>query len=499
MNYANTPPWTEHIAPIQLISDKENSTELDPIIIDAPWLGTFSPGAGVDAISGKIAATAVESCKWTPPGGNISHTHIRLIQNEHDFGLEVENSLSGKFNIEDISLSSANSFVCKIAYSALTCTLVAEHHFESTGYEEGFNYKLSPTALAALKRSKDDFRKIYGDYFVAGARKKSRFLALYILKSNSFQEMVDFKREIGASIYNVLSADGSTKFNQAATNHNISISVDLIMEGVKEDYIPPEELTPQAIPKALSWFTQNMDGIPAYAKLIHYSALSTEISITVDVAPKIFLKLKSLYQLSRHIDGRYSSIPAKYQGVLGDLRNAFHYELELNQAVLAVNSKVLENISALGHKLKSALDAICARMDFYYEVSTLIASEPASKDKLIPNTAPDQKWVYGYTSAMRRDAAVVINSTQKKFHADASPFSVNECLLSLDENRDRLVVGWEVCSDRGYAHNGSWRKESGSILLSHQGAIHVQSEGSRGCDWVVTFYYVDSADYDFGH
>lgn len=470
----------------------EQKTELDQVISGLPWQDAFTFGAGVDAITGGVAGTAIKPFTPTKRTVKKSSEHYRFIQSDSELNREIETSVAGKYNIEGVTVSASASYLTKIKYSELIITLVADYESQYDGYDEVDTYELTDDAKRLIS-DPPKFRKSFGDYFIAGGRRSSQFTGVYVCQSSSVESMDEFKASFGAEAPEVFSAEGSARFLQAAKEHNVNISADLFMDGYSGTS-PNGPWTPEKILGALGWFKENEQGIDLQSKLKHYSTIDRDYPRTIDVAPEVFVDLRQLYTKLWDIRARYSSCPGYYQEQLKRDYTALDYGVVANQTILVEDLDKRLEYQQQSDALLSALNDVFARMDFYFKVKKAVGTEPA-ENQSIEEGSGQQTWMYGY-STYTKSTAVVIHSNSMTY-SESWHIGWRERTLEFGPNGNYLLVGWQVISNWNDGSNGQWWKAVNQILLTDHGAVHVKSQYDRGCDWSVVFYYVDAKDYQF--
>jgi len=469
------------------------TTELDPVLGGLPWQDTFNLGSGIDAVTGNTMHSALVPFTPTQRTVKRSWESIRFVKNESDLKREIEVSASGKYNIQGVTVSASASYLNSIQFSELTTSLVAQYESQYNGYDETDNYILTGAAQALLPNP-PQFRSMYGDYFIAGGKRSSRFTAVYLCKATSASSMDKFMASFGGSAPEVFSAEGSTKFMQAASSANISIAVDIVMEGYAgvPPYGPP--WTPENLLQALNWFKENEQGVYLEAKFKHYSAFDPNYPRSIDIAPNVFVELRQLYTAVWEVRSRYASCPPVYQD--GQLKKDYinlDAGVQANQNVLATNDDLRLEYQQAAESLRTQLNDIFARMDFYFKVQGAVATEPP-KGQSIEEGVGQQVWTYGFSKSP--NPAVVISSQEENYQ-QSPHVGWRENTFQFGPNQSILLVGWEVISNRHDGMNGSWKKFVDQILLGDYAAIYVISLYDRGCDWSVRFYYVNATDYQF--
>jgi hypothetical protein len=472
----------------------EQKTELDQVISDLPWLDGFVFGAGIDAITASMAGSAVKP--FTPQQRTVKSLseHYRFVQSDSELNREVEASASGKYNIEGVTINASASYLGKIKYSELIITLIAQYESVYDGYDEADSYELTDEATTLISEP-DKFRKAYGDYFVAGGRRGSSFLAVYTCKATSVENMDEFKASFGGEAPEVFSAEVSTRFMQAASQHNISISLDLFMDGI-QGKSPSGPWTPEKILNALKWFKAHEQGKARRAKLKHYSTIKPNYTRMIDVAPDVFVELRQLYTKVWDIRSLYASSPEYYRNQLKMDYTALDYGVVSNQKNLVTDKDKRLDYQKKADVLLSELSDVFARMDFYFKVKKAVGTEP-SQNAAISEGKGQQHWLYGY-SVYTKSSAVVINSMTLN-NNQSGHVGWREHTFEFGPDGNYLIVGWQVISNWHDGTNGSWWKAINQILLTDQAAVHVKSKYGRGLDWSFVVYYVDAKDYQFSN
>ncbi len=467
-------------------------TELEQIISGLGWTEGFRLGEGIDAVTGSQTASALQPFTIQQKTVKSSQEHYRFVQNDSAYNEEVEASASGKYNIEGIQVSASTKYLQEVKYSEVAITLLATYEVIYNGYDEASEYQFTEAAKGLLAEPAR-FRSAFGDYFLAGYQRGSRFLGVYACQATSAEKMIEFQASFGAETPDVFSAEGSTRFLSAASAHNINITCDLFMEGY-EGAGPVGPWTPEKIMEALNWFKANATGTPLRAKLRHYSTLDPNYPHTVDIAPDVFVELRQLYTRVWDVRARYHSCPAQYQAQLTNDFTALDAGVTSKQGILATDQAQRLQYQQQADSLLSKLNDVMDRMDFYFKVTAAVRTEPAKGANIEEGTG-QQTWLYGY-SVYTKSPAVTIHSTNLHY-SDSWHIGWREHIFQFGPDGNYLIVGWEVVSNWNDGTNGSWRKEVDQILLTSQAAVYVTSEYDRGCDWSLIVYYVDAKDYQF--
>jgi len=473
-----------------------SDTVLDQVISDIPWQDNFEIGAGVNAVTGSVTGSALKSAVLKPSQVKKSVEHYRFVQEESDLDREIEASTSGKYNIEGVTVTGSASYLSQVQFSDLSITLVASYESSNEGYDEPDGFQLTDAAKKLMASDPKGFRDHYGDYFVAGARRQSSFLAIYVCKSKTMSNLDQFKASLGVEAPEVFSQEGSARFKSAASQSSIDIAVDLYMNGFSGTPPAGAPWSPDSILKALDWFKANEQGVPSRAKLEHYSALDPSYPVTIPVAPAAFVELRTLYSDVWAIRSKYASCPGVYRDSFKKDFQALDNGVVANQSNLASDSQMLRDYQNQADQLGQKLEQVFARMDFYFKVKAAISQEPDRGSSNEENDGGQQVWSYGFESYPQSPAVNIHSQTQNYKNDWEVGHQSHSFQFGPDNNC--LIVGWKVQSNWGDGTNGSWAKASGTILLSNNSSISVTSNYDRGLDWSVTIDYVDAKDYQFG-
>lgn len=467
-------------------------TQLEQIIAGLTWLEAFRLGEGIDAVTGSQTASALQP--FTPQQRTVksSQEHYRFVQSDSAYNQEVEASVSGKYNIEGITVSASSKYLEKVKYSELTSTLLASYEVDYNGYDESNDYQFTDAAKGLLSEP-DKFRGAFGDYFIAGYQRGARFMAVYACQATTAEKMIEFQASFGAEAPDVFSAEGSARFLSAASSHNISITCDLFMEGY-EGVGPQGPWTPEKIMEALNWFKANATGTPLRTKLKHYSTLAPTYPHAVDIAPDVFVELRRLYTKVWDVRSHYHSCPANYQSQFTNDYEALDAGVTANQSILPTDPAQRLKYEQLADSLLSGMNDVMDRMDFYFKVLNVVKTEPA-KGTTIEEGQGQQTWLYGFNTYTKSQAVSIQANNQR--YSESWHIGWREHTFEFGPGGPYLIVGWEVVSNWNDGTNGSWTKQVDQILLTTQSAIHVKSEYDRGCDWSVTVYWVYAKDYQF--
>lgn len=467
-------------------------TDLDPVITGLQWGKGFDFGKGVNAITGGLAGHALQPFTPNPRKVKTSSEHYRFIQSESDLNREIEASASGKYNIEGVEMTTSTEYLTSIKFSELAVTLIAEYESHYAGYDEGGNYQFTDEAKKLIGKPAE-FRRVYGDYFIAGGQRSSRFVAVYVCQASSVESMDKFKAAFKGEAPEVFSAEGSVSFMQAASKNNINLSFDLEMIGY-EGTPPSPPWNPETIIKALVWFKDHEQGTYLEALLQHYGTIDTSYPRTIDIAPAIFVDLHLLYTSYWDVISLYGSCPKYYQNQYSKDYQSLISSVRANESILATDAKLRIELQEKADILLSLLGVVNARQAFFFKVKKAIGTEPR-EGVATAETGGVHSWLYGY-NAYPQSSGVVISSIDMNF-AQEWHIGYRENTFEFGPNDNNLIVGWEVIAYWTDGTDGEWWKAIPQILLTNHAAVHVKSQYDRGCNWGLRVYYVNAKDYQF--
>lgn len=469
------------------------TTDLDQVITGIQWGKGYDFGKGINAVTGGLTGNALQPFTPKPRTVKSSEEHYRFIQDESDLEREIEASASGKYNIAGAEMTASTEYLSNIKFSELSVTLIAEYKSLYAGYDEGGNYQMTENAKKLISNPKE-FRRAYGDYFIAGAQRGSLFIAVYVCQASSVESMDKFKAAFKGEAPEIFSADGSASFMQAASQNNIDLSFDLTMTGY-EGTPPSGPWDPKKINEALEWFKKNEQGTYLEALLQHYSTIDSSYPRTIDIAPSVFIDLYLLYTSYWDVISLYGSCPKYYQKQYEKGYLELTSSVQANESALATDADLRIQLQEKANYLLALLGAVNARQDFFFKVKNALGNEP-KEGVGTAETGGVHSWLYGYNT-YPQSSDVVISSSDMKVARIGNGVGHWEYTFEFGPDQKNLIVGWEVIAYWIDGTDGEWWKSVPQILLTSQAAVHVKSQWGRGFDWGLRVYYVDAKDYQF--
>ncbi|HEY0095131.1 MAG TPA: hypothetical protein VGB96_12435, partial [Archangium sp.] len=174
-------------------TEKTKQTQLKSIIVDLPWRSDYNLGAGIDAVTGNVCNTAIQAFMIKESQNRDSSTNYKFIQNESELNKELDVSLGGSYNISGMTLSASASYLSQTKVSERDVVLVAKREVLYNDYDDvdAAAYALTDDAKKFVSDPKE-FRSLYGDYFIAGYKRRSLCVVTYQCHSKSAEDMTRF-------------------------------------------------------------------------------------------------------------------------------------------------------------------------------------------------------------------------------------------------------------------------------------------------------------------
>ncbi|WP_277209373.1 trypsin-like serine peptidase [Isoptericola croceus] len=470
--------------------DQKNAptTLLNTTVVGQPWQDAYQVGVGVDAVTGQLRSTAIAKPELRPSKNQKTEYTYTLVESQEKFEQMLEATAKGSYNLEGVQLSASTSFLDKVAVSELAVTIVAQLAVEDSEYSLAPEYRLDV-------EPGPDFRARHGDYFVAGYRAGSSLHAIYQCRFTSTEQRQEFSAAFSAEVPDVLSAEGSVKFQQVASRTGARVNVEVSVDGVRGTLPSPADgWTPGTIlTDVIPWFNKNLEPVHRESYLAHYRMIDPSISAEVPIAPAVFADLSYLYSKFWLARTRAKTCPAFGRRLVTDRFLRLQVDLEAHQASLATDPETLAKVTADVRELLATLDEIDNRQAFYSQVVKAAATEPSEGQRIDADNGT-VRWGYGFQQGT--SPGVVVSSATDSYSADDKAFGWREHGFTYRDTA-RVVVGWEVICGRN-ENGGDWEKRSDRIIGRDGGTVWVKSDYWRGCSWTVVWYTVEANLYPVG-
>lgn len=461
-------------------------TTLNTTIVGQPWQERdgFILGVGVDAITGQLRKSAVKSFEPVPSKGLRVEVDHMFIQSQSDLKELIDASLEGSYNIEGVEVSGALSFLNDISVSDLAVTIVQWRKIEQSEFALAPQYELAVTPGP-------DFRNQHGDYFVAGYRGGAELFVTYQCRFSSAESRLKFSAEMAADIPDVFSAEGSVAFERIAKKNNASVRIKYYANVSKNaPSNPPGGWTPQNIVEVVvRWFNENSEIKKLESYLQHYSLIDPKLSPNIPISPDVFAELGLLRDRFFEVRALFGACPDFGMSAIRERFGKLSRDMEAFQSVMPYESQTRQRLLKDAADLQTELACIANRQRFYAAAIATGKLEPA-KDVNIDADQGVTRWSYGLTAGNL--PGVSVDKREDEFKADWDFGWRTKNITFRDSTK--IIVGWDViCNWNSYG--GDWSKACSQIIGRSDGSILVKSDYDRGCNWTVTWYFVEAALY----
>jgi len=448
-------------------------TELDRIM-QVPFIQGMVPGIGVAAVSGHFCSPAV--VKFSPPTDTITRDEestYDIFQSLEDFASSLETNAAGTFSLFGVDVSAKASYLKELKYQKNSLYIEATKviTFHPVGRTAFVLPSVTDYALSneAKQLTGEEFRKKYGDYFVAGYTSKATFratLSFFASDSTSHQE---FATEINVKKPDVFSAEGRLKLSEIASRHKVNMHCHISMTGVKAGALSESASLTDIEPK-LKMFSETAVGEPDEAVLYHHVLAGANFPSNLEIDPDAMMRIAELYSKSRMAPILLNGCPAKYKREL---------EKKLQGLLTTIHTRKdqLPRDPVLLNDIFDRFEAWWSEIQTFYAYHALYLEVQARKDKggVRPLDYHDPLVAIGEIFRQRQRKPYTSPGWQQAewAYADAG----------------KTIVGYEFIPRKG--NNGGIGITEGGLLKSSM-KVHARSDYDRGIDWEVVLYGVDS-------
>ncbi|TQL02690.1 serine protease [Cellulomonas sp. SLBN-39] len=469
-------------------STGQPTTLLNTTVVGQPWQPHLRLGAGVDAVTGQLRASAVAPFEVRRSPSLHPEYRYALVQSESDMQSLISSSVKASYNLEGVTVSASTSYLEELAVSELAVTILAEVNVEESQFSLADAYSLAVEPGPG-------FRERHGDYFVAGYRAGSALQVAYQCRFTSTEQRTKFAASLGAEVPQVLSAEGSAAFEKTAKAHGANVNVRITAQGVSSPVpdAPSEGWTPGSVLSVIvPWFNQNQAMEPLESYLQAYRMIDPALPGEVPVSPDAFAQLGFLYNRFWLVRAHFRTCPDFGRRLVEEAYHKLEKTIEAHQASLATDPQQIELLTAETQRVLTTLHEIANRQAFYSQVVAAAKTEPG---KGVNHDADlgTVRWGYGF---QRGDEAGVDVTLETSTVSADWKIGWNEHVFSY-RNSSRVIVGFDVVCNRS-SNGGDWRKVSDQIIGRSGGDVFVKSDYDRGYSWTVTWYTVEARLYPAG-
>lgn len=366
-------------------------------------------------------------------------------------------------------------------------TLVAQIHVQRTQHALADSYALAEPAGP-------DFRKKYGDYFVAGYRAASSLYAVYQCSFRSTEERSKFTATLAAKVPEVMTTEGSTEFEKTAKESSASINVYISAQGVNSPIPSPpagEGWSPaQVVKTLLPWFEKSQAPDPFEVYLMHYRLVDPNLPGTVPIAPKVFADLSVLYDRYWLCRSLFLTCPDFGRPSVEPAFKKLQAQVEAQQATLAEDPDQIAPLTAQCQDVLAALRGVNNRHVFVSQLAAAARTEPP-QGQLIDADKGRVRWNYGFSQAPMSgiDISSLSQSVQEDWH-----IGWREHTFTFSD-ATKLLVGFDVICNWTDGTGGDWRKDCNQVIGRTSAAVYVKSDYDRGYNWTIVWHFVDARLY----
>lgn len=178
---------------------------------------------------------------------------------------------------------------------------------------------MKPDAQALLRTDKVEFDRIYGQYYVASARRIAVLLIAVRISAKTLDETEKFVNKIRLGIKSIasgrsLDVSATVGLTKAAHESGVVCHFDQQYYGFQGN--GPSIDSFKDIPGVLKWFREdaNFRGVPVSYLLKHYSNLDDNACRDTDLSPESVLPVMELRNRMDSLDRRLSArpVPSSY-------------------------------------------------------------------------------------------------------------------------------------------------------------------------------------------
>ncbi|XP_065846778.1 uncharacterized protein [Oscarella lobularis] len=462
----------------------ESSTEINksdiPLTLpDVHWFPGMELGFGFDVLTGEVKPSPFEKIvigesRSSPiqvavgsSSSKSTQETFGFVESSQDVEKELSVSTSLSFGLGSFSASFSTEISHHVKFSHHAVTAIRKKTVTSDSYEMLADFDLKEEAKALLKqKDMKAFRKLYGDYFVAGLKRGSSFRAYYRCNASSKEELWKVKASLEAS-YLSATLKNETDVSDGSKSSSSSISSSYTMSGVEGTYQPSASTLEDVdkglehVNKALEYFSANEKGAPFLAILRHYAFLNPEVEACVPVTPTAFQEMKEIAQHVFELEQMLkSSLTPAVQKNVQDYLNTF----ARNRHALAIDESKRATLLKKFREITDSLGNVRLRRKFLSMVGA--AEQPDEKEYgdtvqcgFFPKSPlPEQ---------IKADIQGFTLEVQDKNQNASNP------LYFFDP--EKIVVGWRV-HQSGKGKDRNWTV-TGRFLLKDEVKINVVGEG----------------------
>ncbi|KIK63379.1 hypothetical protein GYMLUDRAFT_241867 [Collybiopsis luxurians FD-317 M1] len=267
----------------------------------------FQLGQGVDALTGRPLAVALASFQDPTPGeGPTCKIHTRAIKELHELNNDVRIALDATINLgtPDISLTQTAEFLRSHSSSEqqfiIECMVSGEYKGDVLNL---VGIQITTEAENAFKDSPEKFRETYGDYFVAGFRRRFRAYTTIFCQGKKNANVHDLETKAEVHFGSILNAGSNLEHSTKDSNEYEGVNAYIYQYGCHASgsnassqqsglISAPSKADPESALTTLRNIAAHANQCPETRKeaiLMHYSLLpQLPLARTISVSPTLF-------------------------------------------------------------------------------------------------------------------------------------------------------------------------------------------------------------------
>ena len=438
-----------------------------------PWLSEYMLGAGVDILESALKASPFEPASVKPEmsgGGARKTTDYSLITDTKDLKkyLDVSSNVSAGLPF-GISASVGMEFVSNVECSETSVTLIFKSESIYNEYDR-IRPIFTSEAKKILRNDPNRFRRMYGDYYVAGSKKGSSFVALFVLSSSCSSTMTSLRTDANFA-KGICSVTSKTEVGDSRVSKNVKISAYMYTSGIKADAdFPPMAESVEDVRNAYTKYLESIQYSNSKALLVHYHLEDPCYLPTIGIEPNALEEIQKLVAQIRLHRHTLEKVHYNYRSDVCSKLDQLTRTVEAHN--LVSHGEKGAELFEEARSIQGLIDDIASRKEFY---ETVVKEQ--KKEELGTFSAAEKK--YGIT----RGETVAKKSMSIRVKKGTTPKEIEV------GERDRLIVGWSVSRQR---ETGKW-KVPDQLLLRNTGKVVFESAGW----WEVTVWSVEAQDYNF--
>ncbi|KZV82551.1 hypothetical protein EXIGLDRAFT_729530 [Exidia glandulosa HHB12029] len=496
------------------------STRLDYYLADLPWVQGYKLGYGLNAVTGGVTtlpgvhlAPGITSTTL-PKSPPSTTTTICMLSSAEEFKSKLGVSFGTSLNLLplDCSTGAFASVKSLATVSATSKSMLVLYRRTWQDDDTEITWELTADAEALALADADAFRKTYGDYFIAGARWGTEFLAVATCTCTSATKAEQMESVLKAAVRQgagiKFDLDIAARTDKELSSLNVDICINILSKGGAFGSDVPRGSAQSNINETVWSFVDlaslletvkhdnGETGDRICALLRHYSVAvahipSNVIQPTVPIPYDVFEDIELLRNTVLDCGLLSNNLPTFLaDGIVPSLKRrvmSFQRKIHRAQDVVATDAVLRAQLLQTGTALLKELAKFHEVHGRFYKLLRECQKEPGNKRHYERDS-----YGCGWNTVHSRPNLVIEEGASIDVNIHAW-WPANNRKALLQKPVDGHIVGWMV-----EAHEpqlGSWRQLSASIILASQGMITCRREHAwrtwfRSCRWTFRIFVV---------